>query len=377
MELIKNLKLVLLLSNDFKNYINDPLKIISGIANDSKNTIGADLVEAQNIVTGLNNIMTRDHATILGRKFLLKCIITLLRRIEQEIKDINTDMFNVYSKIKSEMEATNELYINMNTGPKLSKVYSGMGSEERIEYFINRLERDFIKKLNHVGVGFNLAINLNKLILILRTGFKDIKASSKYDKDILLKDLLEITESIKTINSNESIEIGNKEVLELIESLNTVKRYELSNNSYKLIGNLLKELALKCQELETMKLRLDTAIPETDTDLKDLLDYLNIEFDKITVFTTNYYKNTLENIPNAIENIENVFNKFENNSIGFKEYENNINRYIKMLTDLIKIDTFTHYQGIDYLNEFKTKLNNYNLLLNLFSNMLTYRVEEE
>lgn len=377
MELIKNLKLVLLLSNDFKNYINDPLKIISGIANDSKNTIGADLVEAQNIVTGLNNIMTRDHATILGRKFLLKCIITLLRRIEQEIKDINTDMFNVYSKIKSEMEATNELYINMNTGPKLSKVYSGMGSEERIEYFINRLERDFIKKLNHVGVGFNLAINLNKLILILRTGFKDIKASSKYDKDALLKDLLEITESIKTINSNESIEISNKEVLELIESLNTVKRYELSNNSYKLIGNLLKELALKCQELETMKLRLDTAIPETDTDLKDLLDYLNIEFDKITVFTTNYYKNTLENIPNAIENIENVFNKFENNSIGFKEYENSINRYIKMLTDLIKIDTFTHYQGIDYLNEFKTKLNNYNLLLNLFSNMLTYRVEEE
>lgn len=375
MDLIKELKLIIILGNDFLNYINDPIKIISKIANDSKNTINADIVEAQNILTGLNNIMTKDHAIILGRKFLLKCIINILRRIEAEIKNINSDMFNVFTKIKSDVEATNELLLNLNIEPKLSSIYSGQNSEETIKYFINRLERDFIKKLNGVGIGFNLGINLNKFFLIIRTGFTNIRTESKYNKDELLKELIEITDAVKLINKDD-IKIEDKEIIDLIDSLNSIKIYKLSNNSYSLIGDYLKDLALKCKELENVKLKLETIIPETYDDLKNLIDYLNTEFDKVSMFTNNYYKNTLENIPNAIDNLEDIFNKFENKSIGYEEYHNSVNRSIKLLVNLIKIDTFTHYQGIDYLNEFKTKLNNYNMILNLYSNMLTYRYQE-
>lgn len=372
--LYKKVTLIILLAKSFKEYRNEPIKILNRIVNDSKNELGADIKVGTNIVTGMNNAMTKDLAINKGKKYILELLLKNTNELKDSlIKDLlDIDKFVKY--LKDDITSSREAYLQTKPQLRINNVYT---SEEKSKYFLLRLERDFINKLSGYNIGLNINIDMNKLMIIIRKALSEI---CNFDNGVL--DVLEENyRDYKTLILNKGL--AKSSFLEESVITSQLEFLKMSKNgledipveTYKKIGDIIKDIALSCPELETEKIVIDDCIKTLDAFLEKTYNSIIDTYSKIAAFRDLQKTNLIEEIPNVIKDIEETFEKFLSYNISDYEYENIITSNLYSLSSIIVTDRNIRMEVYKVIQSFADQINKFIAIQNLYVYMSTYTVD--
>lgn len=367
----KKINLCILYAQALKTYDEDPVKFLNKIVNDSKNELEADLNLGNNIITGLNNPMTKDIAIEKGKVYALdllkKNTDSLMHLIANEFKELNTYI----TEVKTDLDSAEKVFVNSNSLVKMNLIFK---DKEKSNYFINILDRDFINKLASYNNGLNININLNKLLIILRKGLSNVNSFDVSKLSELHKhtsNMIEFTKAKENdLHNMVDADFLKTQLDELLKGSN-LKIVDLKQD-YKKVGDIIKEIALNCPELETVQIDIEATLKELHEFImlsnQKLRSYFNLVTDFISIHSTT----TLETAPKFTENIKTLYSDYVEHKLTDSDYENKLLNNILILVNMVNLDRIVRKESYGFIQGFKDLVCVYLAIQSLYLNMGTY-----
>lgn len=371
----KKVSLLTVLAKSLRDYEKEPSKIISKVVNDH-DLLQANADKGKSLIVGLENSMTHNHAKISGRQYMLDVVDINYKVLEKTIRDRLTNLQKVIKDIGVEIESADENYVKSNLDARMTYLAT---NPETTNYFIKRLERDFLTKLTNYNYGLTINIDMNKFFIIMRKALQVVKEVEQEKLESLNNNSTNMTKTILTLISKESgLEINEgllSQALDQLKAVDDLQDLKL-NNPYEKIGNIIKEIALQCPELETETLNVKTAAFDLKSFIRDSYNILKNNYNVIANLVNQYSNTAVTHLDENIKKIIDAHKAYAEMTMDEVEYEDTILRSILAIIKLVNIDQVIQKEAIEIINKYYNNVIIFIAIQNLYLDMSTYGLQE-
>lgn len=374
--IIQKIKYLIELVGTLKVYGEDPNKVLKDLLSSPlvKDNI-LDENKVRNILTGLTSEVTHAYAVSTGRKLVADTMLELLANINKSFAERYTTISKYGNVLDTALRPIDEV---LTSDAMVTRWASINGSKLYQDYFMERLDRDFLTTINSSNWGVDFVLTMEKLVIIYK--YYIVRSL----EDTLVSKLDAANEAVRSIADMAT----NLSDLQVVVSSEVIERASLPKNplefkctvpiySQQEIGKLIKELAVDTPNIDQTNDIL--VLPSLELIQKDLDKvYQKLEAD------VNVVKNVLETgypvyLKEILEKIYTAFSSTVNEFIGFKttdeNYDSKLTNLTNLLIKLVDIDNTVTEVAIEVSDSMSTKVARYLSLFQLYNMLMAYSMD--
>ena len=355
-----------------KNYLTDPVGTLE--ADIARIQLGNNVLEEEitrNILLGISSENTKNYALGIGRRHLVDSLTAQVKDISAYLnKKIDTFKLNA-KRLENAMKSFDSIFLDGTIETRVTDIQT---SDLYKNYFKTRLENEFLPTLNGSTYQLSVALDMNKVILIIRhflakttntnevAGF--VNNFTEFDK------LLEAFKDVQRIEA----QIPSEE-LDLVEGVDE-QPFDVSILNKNKTGKVIMEIAKETPELDTTQVdviesciilldKFTNCYDKLSADVQTILNVLNIKYS--------------DTISATLKLIEERVTKTADDYVDMRmmdtEFDRVITNCINSIIRLLALDTFISEATTQTTNALATTVSEYVGFYHLYRDMMMYSLK--